>query len=269
MGYVTSNPSGRESRYELAEPLMRLSMQVKDTRDHQPLELIVDFLRVWYDREDLEQRLARIAPAAPDREYPTAALAKLQSGEPASAANSCQSLTRPGGLCCGAGLRTASLAGRLSTAPGAATRHHGDRRASPRSRPSSTFRTARFPKRGGPKVKGPPIFMGHALSRLSPFEGRSRFSAASTIGRRWLGPRRRRPCTRQRHLPDGCAVEEERDRHPGGSVDRPGHRAAIGQLTRFPSLEACDRRIHKSGACDSGYACRINTTCPGARRQLP
>lgn len=82
MGYVTSNPSGRESRYELAEPLMRLSMQVKDTRDHQPLELIVDFLRVWYDREDLEQRLARIAPAAPDREYPTAALAKLQSGEP-------------------------------------------------------------------------------------------------------------------------------------------------------------------------------------------
>ena len=81
MGYVASNPRGRESLYELAEPLMRLSMQVKDTRDHQPLELIVDFLRVWYDREDLEQRLACIAPAGPGREYLTAALAKLQSGE--------------------------------------------------------------------------------------------------------------------------------------------------------------------------------------------
>jgi tetratricopeptide (TPR) repeat protein len=82
MGYVASNPRGRESLYELAEPLMRLSMQVKDTRDHQPLELIVDFLRVWYEREELEQRLSRIAPAAPGREYLTAALAKLQSGEP-------------------------------------------------------------------------------------------------------------------------------------------------------------------------------------------
>jgi tetratricopeptide (TPR) repeat protein len=82
MGYVASNPRGRESLYELAEPLMRLSMQVKDTRDHQPLELIVDFLRVWYEREELEQRLARIAPAASGREYLTAALAKLQSGEP-------------------------------------------------------------------------------------------------------------------------------------------------------------------------------------------
>ena len=82
MGYVASNPRGRESLYELAEPLMRLSMQVKDTRDHQPLELIVDFLRVWYEREDLEQRLARVAPAAASREYLTAALAKLQSGEP-------------------------------------------------------------------------------------------------------------------------------------------------------------------------------------------
>ena len=82
MGYVASNPRGRESLYELAEPLMRLSMQVKDTRDHQPLELIVDFLRVWYEREELEQRLAHIPPAGPGREYLAAALAKLQSGEP-------------------------------------------------------------------------------------------------------------------------------------------------------------------------------------------
>ena len=82
MSYVASNPRGRESLYELAEPLMRLSMQVKDTRDHQPLELIVDFLRVWYEREELEDRLACIAPTGLGREYLTAALVKLQSGEP-------------------------------------------------------------------------------------------------------------------------------------------------------------------------------------------
>jgi tetratricopeptide (TPR) repeat protein/DNA-binding transcriptional ArsR family regulator len=82
MGYVASSPRGRESLYELAEPLMRLSMQVRDTRDHQPLELIVDFLRVWYEREELEDRLACIAPVGPGREYLTAALAKLRPGEP-------------------------------------------------------------------------------------------------------------------------------------------------------------------------------------------
>jgi tetratricopeptide (TPR) repeat protein/energy-coupling factor transporter ATP-binding protein EcfA2 len=82
MGYVTSNPSGRESLYELAEPLMRLTMQVKDTRDHQPLELIVDFLRVWYEREELEQCLAKMDATASARPYFTTALGKLQSGEP-------------------------------------------------------------------------------------------------------------------------------------------------------------------------------------------
>jgi tetratricopeptide (TPR) repeat protein len=82
MGYVASNPRGRESLYELAEPLMRLSMQVKDTRDHQPLELIVDFLRVWYEREELEQCLAKMDATASGRPYFTTALGKLQSGEP-------------------------------------------------------------------------------------------------------------------------------------------------------------------------------------------
>jgi tetratricopeptide (TPR) repeat protein len=82
MGYVTSNPRGRESLYELAEPLMRLSMQVKDTRDHQPLELIVDFLRVWYEREELELCLAKMAATASAHQYFTSALGKLRSGEP-------------------------------------------------------------------------------------------------------------------------------------------------------------------------------------------
>jgi tetratricopeptide (TPR) repeat protein len=82
MGYVASNPRGRESLYELAEPLMRLSMQVKDTRDHQPLELIVDFLRIWYEREELEQYLAKMDATASAHQYFTSALGKLRSGEP-------------------------------------------------------------------------------------------------------------------------------------------------------------------------------------------
>jgi tetratricopeptide (TPR) repeat protein len=82
MGYVISYQRGRESLYELAEPLMRLSMQIKETHAGQPLGLLVDFLRVWYEREELEQRLARFDAAAPEREYFVAALEKFQSGEP-------------------------------------------------------------------------------------------------------------------------------------------------------------------------------------------
>jgi tetratricopeptide (TPR) repeat protein len=49
-GYVTAEASGRESRYELAEPLMRLCVEVKRPR-REPIRLIVEFLRVWYDPE--------------------------------------------------------------------------------------------------------------------------------------------------------------------------------------------------------------------------
>jgi len=82
MGYVISYQRGRESLYELAEPLMRLSMQIKETHAGQPLGLLVDFLRVWCERGEIEQRLARFDAAAPERAYFVAALQKLQSGEP-------------------------------------------------------------------------------------------------------------------------------------------------------------------------------------------
>jgi len=82
MGYVVPNPRGRESLYELAEPLMRLSMQVKQTPQAQPLGLLVDFLRVWYDRDELTARLADLGPEGACREYLLAALAKVESGEP-------------------------------------------------------------------------------------------------------------------------------------------------------------------------------------------
>jgi tetratricopeptide (TPR) repeat protein/DNA-binding transcriptional ArsR family regulator len=82
MGYVRPNPRGRESLYELAEPLMRLSMEVKKRHSHRPLQLIVDFLRVWFDMDELERLSARCEPVGPAREYISAALEKLQPGQP-------------------------------------------------------------------------------------------------------------------------------------------------------------------------------------------
>ncbi|MAS94969.1 MAG: ArsR family transcriptional regulator [Verrucomicrobiales bacterium] len=58
--YVESRQRGRESLYELAEPLMRLSHEVKEAMGQTPLRLLVDFLRVWYDREELERRVKEI-----------------------------------------------------------------------------------------------------------------------------------------------------------------------------------------------------------------
>ncbi len=82
MRYLRFHERGREVLYELAEPLMRLSLQVKETHDRRPLSLIVDFLRVWYDRRDLEQRLGNLDAASPIRAYFEEALARLDSGEP-------------------------------------------------------------------------------------------------------------------------------------------------------------------------------------------
>ncbi|MDH3601105.1 MAG: ArsR family transcriptional regulator, partial [Candidatus Tectomicrobia bacterium] len=56
LGYVISTARGRESLYELTEPLMRLSCEVKENR-REPIRLIVDFLRIWYRPADLTERL--------------------------------------------------------------------------------------------------------------------------------------------------------------------------------------------------------------------
>ncbi len=73
-GYVTARTIGRESRYELAEPLMRLCFEVKDPR-REPIRLIVEFLRIWYDQAEVEARL-RCLPKDADleRRYFDAAL---------------------------------------------------------------------------------------------------------------------------------------------------------------------------------------------------
>ncbi len=58
LGYVLRSPRGRESLYELAEPLMRLASEVKEKR-RKPLRLLVNFLRVWYRPDVLPQLLDR------------------------------------------------------------------------------------------------------------------------------------------------------------------------------------------------------------------
>lgn len=52
-GYVLRSPRGRESLYELAEPLMRLASEIKEKRN-KPLRLLVEFLRIWYRPEQLD-----------------------------------------------------------------------------------------------------------------------------------------------------------------------------------------------------------------------
>lgn len=59
LGYVVSHMRGRESLYELTEPLMRLSFEVKENH-REPLRLCVDFLRVWYRPEQLRDKLAML-----------------------------------------------------------------------------------------------------------------------------------------------------------------------------------------------------------------
>ncbi len=67
--YVDSHPLGREVLYELAEPLMRLALQVKETHDRRPLSLIVDFLRIWHEPQELAKRLAQCSVDSPVRAY--------------------------------------------------------------------------------------------------------------------------------------------------------------------------------------------------------
>lgn len=55
-GYVSSEAIGRESFYELREPLMRFCLEVKKQRE-EPIRLFVDFLRCWYTKDELLRRL--------------------------------------------------------------------------------------------------------------------------------------------------------------------------------------------------------------------
>ena len=75
-GYVLSAQRGRESLYEMAEPLMRLCVEVKENQTDEPMRLLVDFLRVWYDESGLSARLQNCEKGSLDHAYLQAAMDK-------------------------------------------------------------------------------------------------------------------------------------------------------------------------------------------------
>ena len=52
IGYLTSTKRGRETFYELSEPLMRLAYEVKE---QSLLGLLIEFLRIWYRGDQLQE----------------------------------------------------------------------------------------------------------------------------------------------------------------------------------------------------------------------
>jgi len=54
--YVRAIEQGRQSYYELCEPLMRLCMEVKKQRG-EPISLFVEMLQIWYSEEELQNWL--------------------------------------------------------------------------------------------------------------------------------------------------------------------------------------------------------------------
>ncbi|WP_052517492.1 AAA family ATPase [Archangium violaceum] len=76
--FVLSTKVGRESYYELAEPLMRICVDIKDNRTEH-FKLFVEFLRHWFSGRELRTKLDLLKQTGPetrrvDRLHITAAL---------------------------------------------------------------------------------------------------------------------------------------------------------------------------------------------------
>ncbi len=81
LGYVVAHPRGKESLHELTEPLMRLSFELKENR-REPIRLIVEFLRIWYQIDDLKSKLELLPLfAIREREHVSAAVTLAESSE--------------------------------------------------------------------------------------------------------------------------------------------------------------------------------------------
>ena len=64
LGFVVSIKSGRATYYELAEPLMRICVEVKDNKTEH-LRLFVRFLRGWFTARELQARFQDVCGVAP------------------------------------------------------------------------------------------------------------------------------------------------------------------------------------------------------------
>src|ERR1700678_1594489 len=78
--YVRVDRVGRESFYELAEPLLRICVEVK-THCERPLDLLVDFMRYWFSREELEHKLSSTKEFDYGKAYFAAALKEYDAGD--------------------------------------------------------------------------------------------------------------------------------------------------------------------------------------------
>lgn len=80
-GYVRANKRGRESLYEVTEPLMRICVEVKNNQQSKPIALLVEFIRAWYDREAIEARLQHAEVSALSKRYLQAAMEASKTPE--------------------------------------------------------------------------------------------------------------------------------------------------------------------------------------------
>jgi tetratricopeptide (TPR) repeat protein len=72
LGFVDANKFGRESLYDLREPLMRICLSAKEQRGG-AIPLFVQFLRIWFTRQEREQLETRsFSDAVPFEEYEAA-----------------------------------------------------------------------------------------------------------------------------------------------------------------------------------------------------
>lgn len=89
MRYVSATAIGRESYYELSEPLMRICLEVKKHRG-EPLRLFVEFLRCWYTKPELESLLEMIPTEAKvESQYIQQALTLTRDGSEDPRISSC------------------------------------------------------------------------------------------------------------------------------------------------------------------------------------
>lgn len=79
IGYVKSHKRGRESLYEITEPLMRICIEVKENKNDRPIAILVDFIKSWYDNRELENRLNQDNLTQLSQFYLSAALEEIAS----------------------------------------------------------------------------------------------------------------------------------------------------------------------------------------------
>lgn len=79
-GYVRSEKRGKESYYDMAEPLMRLCLEVKNQRGR-PLKLVASFLKAWFPEDKLQASLQGVGSDSRVAEYCQLALKSDHSVE--------------------------------------------------------------------------------------------------------------------------------------------------------------------------------------------